>query len=35
VAARVGFEDLSHFSRRYRLAFGHAPSAERTERGAA
>ena len=28
VASRVGFEDLSYFSRRYRLAFGHAPSAE-------
>ncbi|MGE4072965.1 MAG: helix-turn-helix domain-containing protein [Lysobacterales bacterium] len=28
VATRVGFEDLSYFSRRYRLTFGHAPSAE-------
>ncbi|MBV6414097.1 MAG: helix-turn-helix domain-containing protein [Xanthomonadales bacterium] len=28
VAARVGFEDLSHFSRRYRQAYGHPPSAE-------
>ena len=28
VALKVGFEDLSHFSRRYRQAYGHAPSAE-------
>ena len=28
VAARVGFDDLSHFSRRYRQAYGHPPSAE-------
>jgi AraC-like DNA-binding protein len=28
VAARVGFDDPSHFSRRYRQAFGHAPSDE-------
>lgn len=28
VASRVGFEDPSHFSRRYRQAFGHAPSDE-------
>lgn len=32
VAARVGFEDLSHFSRRYRQAFGHPPSEEGTPR---
>ena len=28
VASEVGFEDLSHFSRRYRQAFGHPPSSE-------
>ncbi len=28
VASAVGFEDLSHFSRRYRQAFGHPPSSE-------
>lgn len=28
VASQVGFEDPSHFSRRYRQAFGHAPSDE-------
>lgn len=28
VAAKVGFDDLSHFSRRYRHAFGHAPSVD-------
>ncbi len=28
VAARVGFDDLSHFSRRYRQAYGHPPSEE-------
>ncbi len=28
VAAAVGFEDLSHFSRRYRQAYGHPPSGE-------
>lgn len=27
VAARVGFADLSHFSRRYRQAYGESPSA--------
>lgn len=32
VAARVGFEDLSHFSRRYRQAFGHPPSEEGARR---
>lgn len=26
VAAAVGFDDLSHFSRRYKSAFGHPPS---------
>lgn len=28
VAAQVGFDDLSHFSRRYRQAYGHPPSEE-------
>lgn len=28
VAAQVGFDDMSHFARRYRQAYGHAPSAE-------
>lgn len=29
VAAAVGFDDLSHFSRRYKSAFGHPPSEAR------
>lgn len=28
VATQVGFEDLSHFARRYRQAYGHAPSTD-------
>ena len=35
VAVACGFGSASHFSRAYRLAFGHTPSAERAGRGAA
>ncbi len=33
-AARVGFTDPAHFSRRYRAYFGHPPSADRPGQGA-
>lgn len=31
VASRVGFEDFSHFSRRFREAYGHPPSQVRSQ----
>lgn len=33
VAARVGLDDVSYFSRRYRQAYGHPPSEEATRPG--